>query len=731
MKLEQWLGSELGQTIWKNKYQQNGETLDQWFSRVSGGDIKLEELIVNKQFLFGGRILASRGINDRKVTYSNCYVLDPVEDSIEGIYDTAKHLARTFSYGGGCGIDISKLRPEGAEVHNAAKTTTGPVSFMSTFSQVSETIGQSGRRGALMISMDCNHQDIEKFIDAKIDTTKLEGCNISVKMTDEFMQTLYSRPECETDEHRIKLFKKLSYNNWNYAEPGILYWDTIKRYNLLSEYIKEGSFEYAGVNPCAEEPLPAGGSCLLGALNLSEFVEDPFTSKPAFNVPKFKSAVKVAVRALNDVLDEGLDLHPLPIQKECVRDWRQIGLGIMGFADMLIKLGIPYGSERSLTMIKTIGYAMNEAGLLESSKIAKEKGSFAKFDGNKILDSTFMEHITSNQVKQSIYLNGLRNSQLFTIAPTGSISTMLGVSGGVEPLFDIKYTRTTKSLNAEETTYEVFTPIVQQCIMELNCETMPDFIVCSKTINPFDRVKVQGAWQQYIDASISSTVNLHNDVTPEVIGDLYAAAWEVGCKGLTIYRDGCAREGILKSTPVKQPEPNEVPNSYHNDVELDTDIGSCIAKGMKLQTGCGSLWMTAYFHKVTGQLCHVFLNKGSQGGCMSYMNATSRLISGWAKDGASVAKIADQLESSVGCPSYAAAKVTKDNISKGKSCPSAVGKALIQLEKEFKAETYTTEEIKVDEECEPYNVTCPTCGSVLNFTGGCNICPDCGWSKCD
>ena len=323
MELKDWGLSQLGMDIWAKKYQNNGESFEEWLDRVSGGDKDVKQLIADKKFLFGGRILASRGVTDRKVTYSKCYVLPQVEDSIEGIYDTAKHLARTFSYGGGVGIDISNLRPKGSPVNNAAKTTSGAVSFMDTFSQVSSVIGQAGRRGALMISMDCEHPDIEDFIDAKKNTDKLEGCNISVRTDGDFIKN-------------SPLMHKLAVNNWDYAEPGILYWDNINKNNLLSEYIKNNEFEYAGVNPCAEEPLPAGGSCLLGAINLSEFVLSPFTKDAAFDIPEFKKAVRIAVRALNDVLDEGLELHPLEIQRKTVSEWRQIGLGIMGFADMLI-----------------------------------------------------------------------------------------------------------------------------------------------------------------------------------------------------------------------------------------------------------------------------------------------------------------------------------------------------------------------------------------------------------
>ena len=727
MKINEWLDSQLGIDIWERKYQQNNETFEEWITRVSGGNEDVAQLIREKKFLFGGRILASRGITDRKVTYSNCYVLPKVEDSIEGIYDTAKHLARTFSYGGGVGIDISQLRAKGMPVNNAAKTTSGAVSFMETFSQVSSVIGQEGRRGALMISMDCNHDDIEEFIDAKRNTDKLEGCNISVRCDNQFMKD----SQCK-DYGQRRLMMKLAENNWDYAEPGILFWDNINEYNLLSEYIKAGEFEYAGVNPCAEEPLPAGGSCLLGAINLSEFVAAPFTDHAAFDVVAFREAVRIAVIALNEVLDEGLPLHPLEIQRQTVADWRQIGLGIMGFADMLIKLGVAYGSKESLMVIDVIGKAMNEAGINASVELAVEKGSFPKFDADKILKSKFMEHMS--QAAKCNVTAGLRNSQLFTIAPTGTISTMLGVSGGVEPLFDVEFTRTTKSLHGEDKTYTVKVPIVEKCIEAKNedIEFLPE-ITWSKTIDPISRVDVQAKWQEYIDASISSTVNLPKSATVQDVFDLYQHAWFVGCKGLTIFRDGCARTAILNST---KEEPNEAEGAWEEPVEktvntVDTDIENCIAKGAKLSTGCGSLWITCYFHKETGQLCHIFLDKGSTGGCNSFMNGLSRMISLAGKKGASIDDIIEQLNSTIACPSYAVAKATKNGISPGKGCPSAIGKAIKKLSEEFKKEYLapTTNIVYKDEETEI--AKCPKCGADLSYTGGCITCFDCGWSKCD
>lgn len=716
MELQDWKLSELGEDIWKKKYQRNGESFEDWLIRVSGGDLDVIQLIVDKKFLFGGRILSNRGITDRGVTYSNCYVIEPPHDSIEGIYEAAMKLARTFSYGGGCGVDISTLRPKGAEVHNAALTTSGAVSFMDVLEQTARVIGQNGRRGALMISMDSSHPDIHDFIDAKLDN-KLEKCNISVRMSDDDM------------ENKPDILNHIALNNYDWAEPGILYWDTIKRYNLLDEF---ANFEYAGVNPCAEEPLPAGGSCLLGALNLSEFVENPFTDKAAFNIPEFKSAVRIAIRALNDVLDEGLELHPLEEQRESVRDWRQIGLGIMGFADMLLKMSCQYDSARALDIIDMVGKTLVNTGLEESALLAMDTEPFPECDLRLILASTFITVLRNSNVIEDNTIDlikryGLRNSQLFTIAPTGSISTMLGVSGGVEPIFATHYTRKTESLHGEDVYYNVYTPIIQKMIdMELIAEENVSTIATAQNIDPFDRVTIQATWQRFIDASISSTVNVTNDTTVETIRDLYQAAWEEGCKGLTIYRAGCKKEGVLV---VDTPKEQTMENTIHIPLS-DTSIDNCVAYGTQLTTGCGSLWMSVYFHKKTGQLCHIFLDKGSTGGCNSFMIGLSRMISYAGKLGGTVEGICDQLNSVPACPSYSVRTALKKDTSAGKCCPSAIGRALMELKQRYIEDhiEMSTGELK-REEMTVNN--CPECGAKLNFTGGCNSCPECGYTKCD
>lgn len=754
MFIEEWLGKEnqLGIDIWKKKYQRNGESFEDWLDRVSGGDADVAGLIANKKFLFGGRILSNRGIDDEKVTYSNCYVISPPEDNIESIYDTAKKLARTYSYGGGCGIDISKLAPCGAKVNNQAKSTSGAVSFMDTFSQVTEQIGQNGRRGALMISIDCTHPDLEKFITVKSDLNKVTSANISVRVTDRFMvavkndedwELYYKRNETgEEIKKTVKardIFDLLCRNNWDYAEPGILYWDRIINWNLVSN---DKDFEYAGVNPCAEEPLPAGGSCLLGAINLAAFVRNG-----KFDWHDFNRTVNIAVKALNNVLDEGLERHPLAEQRKTVRDWRQIGLGIMGLADMLIKLGIEYGSPDSLILCDSIGYAMARNAIVASADVARDKGYYEKWDVHKVAESPFFtEHIKEDDVEAhlAIDMNGMRNSQLLTIAPTGSISTMIGVSGGIEPIFANYYERTTKSLHGHDEVYKVYTPIVKEYMDAHGIKDelgLPSYFVTSATIPIKRRIDMQSVWQKHIDASISSTVNLPNEATVDDVKDLYMYAWEKHLKGITVYRAGCKRAGILNAEPKKDDKPKLETSSAilprGSIIEPSNDL---IGKKRKIQTGCGSLHVLAFFDPIDGNLQEVYFNKGSTGGCANFMTGLSRMVSLLCRAGVDIMTIKDQLDSTGVCPSYATRKATHHDTSKGSCCPMAIGNALVEMYNEMQSEL----DDKDDEEkpvkktpVEPIkdvNVRkqlCPECGEPLVFEGGCCTCKSCGYTKCE
>lgn len=555
-----WDMSDLQRDIYEKKYRYDNESFDAFLDRVSGGNSPIKKAIKDKKFMPAGRILAGRGLDQfgRKITLSNCYVMPKVEDNIEAIFDTAKYLARTYSYGGGCGLTLSKLRPKGAKVNNAANTTTGAVSFMDLFSLVTGLIGMKGRRGALMLNLDVNHPDIEEFINVKNDLAKVNYANISVNIDNKFMEAVKNNSEYElhftveaTGEEIKKtikardLFRVLAKNNWNMAEPGILYTEKINAWHLMSE---DPNFEFAGVNPCAEETLPAFGSCNLASINLSEFVKNPFTKYARFEFEKFGELVRNGVIYLNEVLDENMNLHPLPQQREMSRDLRQIGLGIMGVSDMFIKLGVRYGSGESMSLIHQIGRTLINEALRESALLAKKDGPFPKYNAEAVLKSPFLLSNADEDVLDLITEHGLRNSQLLTIPPTGSISTLIGCSNGLEPIFQVSYTRKSESLHMEDTYYKVFTPIIKEYMDENNIskeEDLPEFIVTTSNLNYRERIEVQAVWQQYIDASISSTVNVPNEFTVEEVEDLYMYAWEKGLKGITIYRDGCARSGIL------------------------------------------------------------------------------------------------------------------------------------------------------------------------------------------
>ena len=748
MTVEQWLGKDnkLGIDIWLRKYRKGEESFDEWLDRVSGGNKRVKKAIIDKKFIPGGRILSNRGVKGTRVTYSNCYVVAPPEDSIESIYESRKKLARTYSYGGGCGIDLSKLAPAGARVHNQAEKTSGAVSFMQGYSQTTEEIGQNGRRGALMSSLDCHHPDLLDFIDIKTKDGSVTKANISVRVTDDFMQAVeddtdwimsFTREETgETITKTAKardIFDKLCENNWNWAEPGILFWDTIEDYNLLSN---NPDFEYAGTNPCAEEPLPAGGSCLLASINLSAFVDDYGN----FMYDDFYDTVDIGIRYLNEVLDEGLPLHPLQEQRDSVRDWRQVGLGVMGVADMLIKMHLRYDSDEAIEHCRDISMAMANHAMYVSANLACEKGPYPKYT-KETIDTPFFRANADTLTKNMIENYGLRNSQLLTIAPTGTISTMLGISGGIEPIFAKSYKRKTESLHETTQYYDVLTPIYQKYADEHGLtvnDKFPDWFVDSSEIDYNKRVAMQAAWQMGIDASISSTVNLPNEATIDDVKNIYMSAWKNGLKGITIYRSGCKREGVLitdnnnsdKNTVIK--EDNALPRGFISDCQDDL-----IGKKRKLQTGCGSLHVLAFFNPIDGSLQEVYFNKGSTGGCANFMTGLSRMVSLLCRAGVDIIAIKDQLDSTGVCPSYATRTATKHDTSKGSCCPMAIGNALMDMYKEMQEEIdddydgdYKSH-IMSQEKLNSIKLgICPECGEPMTHEGGCDICKSCGYSHC-
>ena len=420
------------------------------------------------------------------------------------------------------------------------------------------------------------------------------------------------------------------------------------------------------------------------------------------------------------MLDEGLPLHPLREQKDSVRDWRQIGLGIMGLADMLIKMEIRYGSKEAIEICDKIGFTMANAAINESAKLSGKHRTYPKYK-TCVMKSEYFKKNTSTETVNEVRLKGLFNSQLLTIAPTGSLSTMLGVSGGIEPIYANYYERKTESLHGHDEYYKVYTPIVKE-YMDAHGLTddseLPDFFVTAQTLNYKERIEMQGVWQDHIDASIRSTVNVPHNFSVEDVEGLYMKAWQRGLKGITLFRDGCKRMPIL-STNDGDNNDNEIYKS--SDLPRGYIIkadDNCIGKKRTLITGCGTLHCEAFFDPASGELLETYFSKGSSGGCNNFMIGLSRMISLSARGGIDIYSIIDQLKSSGTCPSYAVRRATKHDTSKGSCCPVAIGNALIDMYEELQTDLglMDTKECRMsNKDITENKPQCTECGEPIVF----------------
>ena len=452
---------------------------------------------------------------------------------------------------------------------------------------------------------------------------------------------------------------------------------------------------------------------------------------------------------MNDVLDEGLPLHPLQIQRDTVRDWRQIGIGVMGIADMLIKMELRYDSEEAIDMCDFIAGILSDEAINVSALLAKEKGVYPKYNDSAVLSSEFIRANTSRETYNNVMSYGLRNSQILTIAPTGSISTMIGVSGGIEPIFNLSYTRKTESLHGEDVYYKVFTPIAKDYMDKHNIENeedLPDFFVTTENLDPFMRVKMQGTWQKHIDASISSTINLPNEATVEEVEQLYMSAWEEGLKGLTIYRAGCKREGILTTDNKKEEIEEVVEEQGLKRGEWEAIPDDTVYYKRKVYTGCGKLNLFIGFSPSENKVVEVYTKRSGKGGCEHNIDGEVIALSGMLRLGGTLDNIEKAYRGLGACPSFTRARERGEKLSKGKSCPSAILNAILDFEREMKGTkiklTFNDTKIKpipkedieqvkeIEEEIKAGN-RCPECGEPLQMTGGCNVCPGCGYTKCD
>ncbi len=679
----------------------------------------------------GGRILFGAGQEKygRRATLNNCYVIPIKDDSLEAIFDWTKEAARTYSLGGGVGTDITILRPKGAPVNNAALRSTGAVSFMNIMSETTGTIGQAGRRGALMITMKIDHPDIFDFIRIKRDLKSVRYANISVRITDEFLKAVeedddftlkYESDKVKRIERKIKarnLWNELIESARNWAEPGLIFWDTMKK-ESTSEY---NGMEILTTNPCSEIPLEPYGACNLGNLNLSQFVKNPFEN-PEVDWDNLEKALRYSVRFLDDVTDYNLYKHPLKQQTEEAKKGRRIGVGFTGLADMLIKMKIKYDSSIAIEFVDSLFKRIMNIVYDESCNIAKEKGVFPAFDLEKHLKSPFIRRLDQS-VLEKIREYGLRNVALLTVPPVGSGSALAGTSSGIEPIFAFSYTRRSESLS--KSSFKVFHPLVREYMNIYGItdeKDLPDYFIEAHNIDPMFRVKMQATIQKYIDHSISSTVNLPSDATTDEVGKIYLEAWKAGCKGITVYREG-SREGIL----ITEKEMNKKTEQNFERPMILT--GRTIVFPL---IESGKLYTTINFDE-EGKPMEVFVNVGKSGTEeKAYSEAIGRLISLYLQQGGDISKVIKAMSGIKG------KSVTFVSGMKITSVPDGVAKAIELSMKGGQPQSTLTEgfivsKLKTEPETKksPF-MTCPKCGNdTLVSENGCLTCMTCGYSKCE
>ena len=610
--VEYFSGDELATNVWITKYalkKKNGDLVEKTpddmhrrlareFARIEkkfGGERVLSEnKIYNllkdfKQIVPQGSPMMGIGNNHVNVSLSNCVVVDSPQDNISSIVDTGKQLANLFKRRCGVGLDISELRPDGATVNNSAGTTTGAWSFADFYSYVCRMIGQNGRRGALMITMDIRHPDIEQFVTMKHDLTKVTGANVSVKISDSFMEAVENKetftlqfpvdsdsPTHTKEIEAAELWDTIIESATKTAEPGLMMWDNIINYLPAHEYADKG-FKTITTNPCGELPLSAGDSCRLISINLKNFVKNRFTDRAKFDYQRFAQVVSAAQRLSDDLveleiekLEKIIDVCDTSDEKEmwtnlltACKNGRRTGLGTHGLADALANLNLAYDSDEGLKVTSKIYEVLRDKAYGESVELAKERGVFPVFDWDTEKGNLFIANLPKI-LREKISRFGRRNISILTNAPTGSVSIMSQTSSGLEPVFRNSYTRRRKlshdeidvipdfidDLGDKWLEYRVFHHNIQEWLDEIGGsrteteDVLPDFFVTSDQINWKRRIEIQSAIQKNIDHSISSTINLPKNTDPATVAELYLLGWKLGLKGMTVYVDG-SRTGVL------------------------------------------------------------------------------------------------------------------------------------------------------------------------------------------
>ena len=704
------------------------------------------EALEDFKYLPAGRITAGAG-TARRVTLFNCFVMGTVPDSMGGIFDMLKEAALTMQQGGGIGYDFSTIRPKGADVLGVSADASGPLSFMDVWDAMCRTIMSAGsRRGAMMATMRCDHPDVEAFITAKSDAARLRMFNMSVLITDPFMDAVKANGswDLKFDGKTYKTVQALDLWNaimkatYNFAEPGVIFIDRINEANNLS-YCET----IAATNPCGEQPLPPYGACLLGSINLARLVSAPFEEAAALDVEALNELVATSVRMMDNVVD--VSQFPLEAQQLEAKNKRRIGLGVTGLADALLMLGLRYGSDEAARQTEDWLHAIARAAYLASVDLAKEKGAFPLFDAEEYLASGTMLQMDED-VREAIREHGIRNALLTSIAPTGTISLYAGnVSSGIEPVFAYAYTRKVLQKDGSRTEEEVVDYAVQMWRDKFGEKELPDYFVNAQTLAPLEHVKMQAAAQKWVDSSISKTINCPEDISFDTFKEVYMEAWDTGCKGCTTYRPNDVTGSVLSVSEDKKDAPEvvsydgEEPQEPHGDViymsePLDRPEGlEGSTYKIKWPDSEHALYITVNDLVVGGHRrpFEVFINSKNMEN-FAWTVALTRMVSAVFRRGGDVSFVVEELKAVFDprggawmggkyIPSILAAiggVIEQHLISTGFIAGEGMG-----LKADPKAKVVGLEK--------PRGKACGSCGQYdLRMIEGCMTCGSCGHSKC-
>ena len=689
------------------------------------------------KFLPAGRITAGAG-TERSVTLFNCFVMGTIPDSMGGIFDMLKEAALTMQQGGGIGYDFTTIRPKGAKVKGVAADASGPLSFMDVWDAMCRTIMSAGsRRGAMMATMRCDHPDILDFITAKRDPARLRMFNVSVLVTDAFMDAVKSDEQWDLSFEgevfktmkAVDLWDQIMSSTFEFAEPGVIFIDRINKANNLS-YCET----IAATNPCGEQPLPPYGACLLGSINMARLVSKPFSKGAKLNEASMADLVTIAVRMMDNVVDASR--FPLEAQRREADAKRRIGLGVTGLADALLMVGLRYGSEEAAVQTEAWMHQIARAAYLASVGLAKEKGAFPLFDAEGYLASGAMQDMDSD-VRDAIARHGIRNALLTSIAPTGTISLYAGnVSSGIEPVFAYAYTRKVLQKDGSRTEEEVIDYAVQMWRDKMGEAELPEYFVNAQTLAPLEHVRMQAAAQKWVDRSISKTINCPEDISFAAFKDVYMAAWDQGCKGCTTYRPNAVTGSVLSvsSESEKAPEIDKGADVvYINEPLSRPEALEGQTYKVKWPDSEHAIYITVNDLLLNGHRrpFEVFINSKNMEH-FAWTVALTRMISAVFRRGGDVSFVVEELKAVFDPRGGAWVD--------GKYIPSILAAIGGVIEHHMISTGFIAGAgmgLKVDPQAEVINLkqsrgaSCSSCGQFdLRMVEGCMTCGSCGYSKC-